>query len=105
MKIGVNGAIARGVRMLMKTKIAWLMMTIAFHVGLQFYKMSAWRAMRTSMYATYQWVIRIIAWLWNQTYLIWISRDGGIVIIREENLCPGDEFGISSSRSSYCHRK
>lgn len=36
MKIGVRGAIARGVRIEMNTKMAWLMMTVAFHVGLQF---------------------------------------------------------------------
>ncbi len=36
-KIGVSGAIASGVKILMKTKMAWLMITIAFQVGLQFF--------------------------------------------------------------------
>jgi hypothetical protein len=39
MKMGVNGVIEKGVRTLVKTKIAWLTMTIAFHFGLQFYIM------------------------------------------------------------------
>lgn len=37
MKMGVNGAMDNGVKTLMKTKMAWLMMTMAFHFGLQFY--------------------------------------------------------------------
>lgn len=36
MKIGVKGAIESGVRTEMNTKIAWLMITIDFHVGFQF---------------------------------------------------------------------
>ena len=37
MKIGVRGAIARGVRIEIKTKTAWLIITVTFHVLLQFY--------------------------------------------------------------------
>jgi hypothetical protein len=35
-KIGVKGAMESGVRTEMKTNIAWLMITMVFHVGFQF---------------------------------------------------------------------
>jgi hypothetical protein len=37
MKIGVKGAIAKGVRMEMKTNMTWLVRTIPFQRGLQFF--------------------------------------------------------------------
>jgi hypothetical protein len=83
MKIGVNGAIDNGVRMLMNTNIAWLIITTAFHVGLQFYN----RVVRLPLYlpkdwVSYQRIILNFTWLRKQTYLVLIS------FVNKEDFCP-----------------
>lgn len=81
MKIGVNGAIDKGVSTEMKTKIAWLMITMDFHVGVQFCCLTLENPAHEGIFWTYERIIVLIAGFWHQDEFVCTARMLGDIFI------------------------